>query len=776
MNDGTLAHEDPTSRLTELLKHPDDLDKLHSLKSEFTRKKAAVDGQLKIGLSEQLQITQNGMSSITEGQKTVQLIKEEMMKIDRLCSEAQGMIRDFPEINRMSVMQRNFAAVESMKASVDTFATRLGEIEELLREDDDDLEGQPNLLAIHEGLTRLRDVRDQTMDQVKSSAEGESGLELIENLPLDSGATLRDYFAQLDEVVDQFDEHVGTACLSIINLVQSGNNGLVVRLGLVIEEEEKKDKQVKALQDAQREFQDVASRFKSINVGARELRGYKKKFLQAVEASAQAQFEGVNQTFDEDPDRLEKSCRWFFNDLNTVKLGMVDLLPKRWKIFRTYTNIYHKLMRNFLVSRLDDENITPVHMLAILNWVPKYYSKMQRLEVKEEELKPHVIDDREGDLVREYRSLITKAVEEWMERIASTDRRTFTSREEGSLDLDADGHLHTKSLGDMWTMLREQLAVAQSSGRPDVVEGVVDAMMRALKARQQMWERLLDAEYRKIELAAETAANPSDIEGLSSFQDWLVAIANDQITNIDDQPQLGTTSFLTRFKRDYEPLVSPSYPVTTAAEHDSLTNGYIDLASHCMQLFASLLFTTDFRHVAKTFFIPSQWYQERPMQQIVTTFDDYLGGENNISQVLHASLRDILVEELADALLVRYLESVKNRGAKFRRADPFTEKIKDDVVTVFTFFSAHPDTFELVKDKWRAVNTFENLLSADRGQGVVEAFERMKTTYWDVQIGWVEAVLRARDDFDRAMLSSVKSAAASLDVERGPETVMSKVK
>lgn len=786
MNDAALpsTFEDTTSKLAELLKHPDDLDKLPALKSDFSRRKAAIDSQLKLGLSEQLTITQNGMSSIADGQKSVQLIKEEMQKIDKLCAEAQNMIRDFPEINRMSVMQRNFAAVEEMKGAIDGFAERLLEMEELLREDDGDVDNQPNLLAIHEGLTGLRDVRDQAMDQVKSSeVEGESGLELIDNLPLESaGVTLRELFGKLDEVVELFDEHVGQACLQIIQLIQAGNNGIVVRLGLVIEEEEKKDRQVKALQDAQREFQDVASRFKSINAaGNRELRGYKSKFLEAVEATAQAQFEMVQQAFLEDPDHIEKACRWFFNDLNTVKLGMQDLLPKKWKIFRTYTNIYHKLMHDFLVERLDDKDITPVHMLVILNWIGKYYSKMQRLGVPEAALKPHVIDDREPDLVREYRTLITRAVEQWMDRMATTDRRVFTAREENILDLDADGHLHTKSLGDMWTMLREQLLVAQSSGRPDVVEGVVDAMMRALKSRQQMWERLVDAEFRKMASAAETAANPSDIENLSTFQDWLVAIANDQITNIDDGAGEGAhTSFLTRFRRDYEPLVSPAYTVTVTPEHEALTNGYIDLATHCMRLFASLLFTTDFRNVVKVFFTPD-WYKgvggAAVIAQITTTFEDYLSGENNVSQVLHHSLRDILVEELSDALLVRYLEGVKNRGAKFRRADPFTDKIKEDVVTVFNFFSAYGiDTFDLIKDKWRVISAFEGLLSADKGEGVVEAFKRFKEGYWDVQLGWVEAVLRSRDDFDRAMLSAVKSCAAGMNVERGMETVMSKVK
>jgi len=769
-----VQNPDVSSKLAELLRHPDDLSKLAGLKSEFTRKKVTIDAQLKQGLQEQLTITQSGMTSISDGQKLLTAIKDEMMRIDKLCSESQNMIRAFPEVSRMSVMQRNFAAVQAMKEIVDTFAEKLEDLEALLRDDDQDLENQPNLLAIHQGLTNLRDARDLAMEQCKGSVEGEGGLEMIENLPLEaSGSTLAQYFGKLDQVIEWFDEHVGTACISLIPLIQAGNHGLVVRLALVIEEEEKKDRQVKALQEAQREFGDIVSRFQGLNASQRELRGYQSKFLQAIEASAAAQFETVKTAFLDDPEKLEKSCRWFFNDLNTVKLGLQDLVPKKWKIFKTYTNIYHKLMHDFLVARLDDKSTTPLHMLAILTWVGKYYSKMSRLGINEADLSPQVIDERESDLVREYRNLITKSVEQWMERIANTDRKAFRDREENSLDQDAEGRLHTKTLGDMWTMLREQLSVAQSSGRPDVVEGVVDAMARALKGRQQMWERLVDDEVRKIESIND--ASQLEGAGVSSFQEWLAAIANDQITNIDDHPETNTTSFLTRFNSDWEPYVTPVYISTSAMEFETLTNGYVDLATHCMHLFASLMFSTDFKDIMKDFFTP-KWYSGKPMAQITTTIDDYLSGDNNYTEVLHPSLRDILIEELSDALLVRYLSSIRNKSVKFRRSDSFTLKIKEDLQTVFTYFAQFPDTFELIKEKWRVVLAFESLLSADKGQGVVEAFESMKTQYWDVQIGWVEAVLRTRDDFDRSMASSVKSSAAALYVERGPETVMSKVK
>ena len=47
-------------------------------------------------------------------------------------------------------------------------------------------------------------------------------------------------------------------------------------------------------------------------------------------------------------------------------------------------------------------------------------------------------------------------------------------------------------------MLREQLIVASSAELTDVVEGVVDAMFRALKTRQEMWFGLINGELAAV--------------------------------------------------------------------------------------------------------------------------------------------------------------------------------------------------------------------------------------------------------------------------------------
>ena len=741
-----------TIKLAELLRHPEDLDKIPALKSEFIRKKAAIDGQLKVGLKEQLEVTQSGMGSISESQRTVNQIKEEMMKIDKLCAESQNMIRDFPNINVVSQIHRNFLQVETMKNNIDTFNERLKDLEIQLLEDERDLENQPNLLIVHHGLTQLRDIRDDAMDQIKKASD--SSLE----------GTLQDYFIKLDQVVDIFDEHVGSVCINLIPLVQSDNKSMVVRIALIIEEEEKNDLKVKAMLDAHKEYKELASRFKSIKAGPKQQRGYKEKFLKAIEYYAQAQFDGSEQIFLEDPGRLEKSLKWYFNDLNTVKLGMVGLMPKKWKIFKTYTTIYHKLMHDWLIKLVDDDKSTPVHILSIIHWSEKYYAKMAKLGWSSADLQPQLLDDREPELVREWRQLIVNSVDEWMGRMFVADRKSFLAREPNSLDNDTQGYFRTKTLPDMWRMLREQTLVAGNSDRADVVEGVLDEMFRALKRRQTSWQKLVDDECAKYKSAS------SDQDGLQVLQDWLIAIANDQILCIDDNEESGQFGYLTRFKRDFEPLVPTKYMINAETELDIIRDGYVDLGTHCISSFVSLIFTIDFRSTITEFFTP-KWYTELGMKRITSTFDDYI---SDYSEVLHHSMLDIFVEELSDSLLVRYLLSVRNKGAKFRRSEPFTDKFKDDVITVFEFFKRFPD-FGLIKQKWRVVDYLVRLLEADKS-GVPAVYETMKREYWDVQLSWVESVLRSRDDYDRGMLSSVKAKAAVVYVERGQETILSKVK
>ncbi|OQD81181.1 hypothetical protein PENANT_c029G07680 [Penicillium antarcticum] len=745
-------------RLEDLLRHPEDLDKIGSLKADYLRKKAAVDSRLREGLRDQLEAVQRSIGALTEGQRQVSKTKDELQGIDKLCAESQESVEDFAQIDQLARIQRHFDATLMMKRGLENFGGDIQEVEELLREDDEDMENQPNLLRAHMQISRLRDFRDEAMDQI-GKAHDQSSQE-----------TLTEYFEGLDSVIEWFDDHLGTACMNLIPLVQSDNKSMVVRLAVVVMNEEKNDDTVRALQEAQKDHKDLASRFKSMNIGPKTVRGYKDKFIQAIELYAQGQFEETLENFLSDPDNLEKSFRWYFNDLFTVKQGMQSLVPKKWKIYKTYTDIYHRQMHDSLVGMIDDPELPADNLLTIIHWSDKYYKKMKKLGWTPAELQPNILDDREPELVRQWQSVIINAVEEWMDRIFNADKRSLMDRVSDALDNNAEGHFRTKTLADMWRMLHEQIMASGASDRTDVVEGVIDAMFRALKARQSAWQALIDEECAKHQ-----AASADQAEGVQLLQDWMIGVANDQISCIDDNEETGQFGYLTRFKNDFETLVTAKYMATRAnIELEVLRDSYVDLSTHCLAKFVNMVFTVDLDSVLPDIYT-SRWYGEYAMKRITSTFEDYM---SDYTPVLHPSLAEILVEELSDELLVRYLGAVRNKGVKFRRqVDPFTEKFKDDVLTVFAFFENYPDSFEgTIKQKWRLVDWLVRLLATEKGPGLVEVYESFKLEYWDLQLSWVEAVLRTRDDFERSMITSIKAKAAELSVERGMETIMSRLR
>lgn len=753
-------------RIHDLLRTPDDLEKLASLKADVVRRKADVDARLREGLDHHLETTQNGMSTLAEGQKLVGQIRDEMKSIHDLCEQAQAIRKDFPQIDYLARVHRNFEATRAMQAGLDGFERDCNEVVSLLEADERDEQTQPNLLEAHMKLTRLRDFRDEALDQI-SKAKDDS-----------LRHTLEDWFAPLEQPVDTFDNHIGVICMNVLDLVQSGNDGLVVRLAIVLQAEEKNDERVRALLDAQRDHQDLVSKFTSFAIGPKSIRGYKEKFLKAVELVAQQKFDGIRDSFLEDPEKLVKQTKWFFNDLMAVKQGMQKLFPKKWKILQTYVAIYHKMMRSFLLSYADSEDMTPPQMLGIVHYIEPYYERMKKLGISRDELSPHVFDNRDGDMVREYRNLIVKALTSWIDRMNTTDQKNFISRSPDAIEQDAQGHFRTKTLGDMWRMLHEQTELAGNSQREDVVEGVMSSMCTVLKSRQQRWERLITDEVDKYK-----NPTPEVMETMQPLQEYLLAIANDQIACVDDSPDMvsdvtAQAGYLTRFRDHFFALATPPsarYQSTiAAAEIEGLRDGYADLATHSMASFVRLIFMVDFRTITSDLFLPTKWYNERAMDQMISTFDDYI---SDYSSVLHPSLQDILVTEIADNLLIAYLTAItRNRGVKFRRQDPFSARFRDDVLAAFNFFQKqNPEVFkESIKPSWKAINYTVQLLESEK-TAVPGVYEQFKRDFWDLQLGWVEAVLKTRDEWDRNMINAVRKAATSTYGERGLETVMGRV-
>lgn len=86
----------------EYLQSPDDLAKVAAFRKKLEKEKASIDTRLKNGVKEQLIATREGLRKLLGTKNNVQVIKDEMVAIDKEGNEPQINVQTFEQISRVS--------------------------------------------------------------------------------------------------------------------------------------------------------------------------------------------------------------------------------------------------------------------------------------------------------------------------------------------------------------------------------------------------------------------------------------------------------------------------------------------------------------------------------------------------------------------------------------------------------------------------------------------------------------------------------------------------
>ncbi|KAK6359353.1 SNARE-binding exocyst subunit S6 [Orbilia brochopaga] len=738
-----------TAKLAETLRHPDDLERISALKAQYTSDKAAIDAQLKAGVQLQLDVTKAGMRAVDDAQKDLNLIKEELIKIDRLCSEAQTMIRDFPLINEVSRVHRNFTSVEEIMNGLQNLNKNVEEIEMMLNEDNtaDGLMGQmPNLLPVHFKLGSLRDFRDEAMYQATRATD-------------DTSNTLANYFAVMDGSVTEFENRMDLFFSNVLKMVRGRNGSLVVRLAKIIEAEEVADSKLRALQDATSQHSDLVSRFKSINVGSKQQKEYKKRYIECIQASVAEEFKRSEALFAQDSSALMESFDWYFDDLFVVKNMLTKLVPPKWNIFETYLNIYHGQMHEFITKLINDQDLDGQGLLQIILWKSQYDQGLKSLKVDKTTLNPPVLGGPEEDLIREYLNIIVSKMTEWMNTVNQGDVKDFQERKEAP-EVNEHGNFILQGAVIAFQMINQQIDVASDAGKVSVLLGVIDECGGLLKRRQALWDEVTRREVDRFLIDPESVP-----EGIF---EWMLAVANDQAR---------CAVFTESVKSRLLPALPKKAQDHVEQSFGSVVDGFVDMAGVITKRITEIIFN-DLKGPVSTFFTP-EWYSTRPsevtkyMESITVTIESYL---TDCRVGLDSSIAAEMALELSEMTVISYLSAVKNKGAKFlvSSAD-VAAQVRADVLTGFNYFR-DVTSIEAAKQTWPVIEYFIQLIVSPR-EGLWETYVNFKTAYWDLSNDWVDMVLRCREDSNREMLGIIKGRMKEFEaVPIGPPTIMGKVK
>ena len=88
----------------EYLQSPDDLMKIPAFRKKLEKEKASIDIRLKSGVKEQLSVTSESLRKLFSTRDNVQAIRDEMVVIDRACSDPQNTVSTFDQISRVGYL------------------------------------------------------------------------------------------------------------------------------------------------------------------------------------------------------------------------------------------------------------------------------------------------------------------------------------------------------------------------------------------------------------------------------------------------------------------------------------------------------------------------------------------------------------------------------------------------------------------------------------------------------------------------------------------------
>lgn len=165
------AHEVAAAQIAQRFRSPQDFARLMQLRRQIMAEKASVDAQLKAAVQSQVDDAERALAKLSTTRDDADSIAKNLETVDRLSSEAQSMVSNYPKIKKISRTHRNFLATKEHMEQFQSLNERVAKVADMLTEQRRNLLGPAeNLLPIHYTLVHLEAFRNATMERSRGSS------------------------------------------------------------------------------------------------------------------------------------------------------------------------------------------------------------------------------------------------------------------------------------------------------------------------------------------------------------------------------------------------------------------------------------------------------------------------------------------------------------------------------------------------------------------------------------------------------------------------------
>ncbi|WFD43329.1 SNARE-binding exocyst subunit S6 [Malassezia psittaci] len=758
----------PAGLVAEHLKSPDDLSKITALRRKLMREQATLSAKLKIGAKEQLEATRDGLSQLQSTRRETAGIHEVFSQIEKTCQDLQhnstnsgapnqvSGTNSFQTIGQLSHVRRTLVQTSTLLAKFEQLNQEVQELSQLLDEYHRNLLGPaPELLTLHFRIAQWEAFRNETL-----------------HLAAESNDTTQQQLVQLldplDTLLNSFESYLMLLSANILNLVRAGQQGVVVRLVAILERENREDEKTAAIRLAKKANIEGSARFRSVATYGHTIKLYHLKLQETLQLTTQRRLEASwNEAQEPTPLSFFENIPWVYQDLDIVRTRVVPLFPNSYHIYRTYVQTYHRALGALLQEKVSVEEAGASELLEIYQVAQQHQSRLldPSREIEEAWLQPSLLGGREENIMGDYLALLTRKIDEWTATLMHDEITAFVQREKAPEE-DANGMYLLSSCVILFRIVNQQMDTAVHAGDPELLVRVIDHACTVLRNCQASWLQILQQEFKK----QTTAKRPEDVQG--GLVEYMIALANDQLASADQSETL-----LARL----EPVVAQQYKAHVRENLDNTLNGFLDISKHCTQLLVEIVLF-DLRPAFHDLFTFPAWYAEGTTTTICETVRDYA---SDYSARLEPNLFDVLSDDLVTRLLVAYLTTLR-RAARLRMPKA-AERFMADIGELNQLIASMRPLEEATSrvEVLQMMYVLENLPS----HAILSSSPAMVfLPYWTFakahgpNLAFVEAILRARDDMEKADVTSLmESAKRKVKQEGMPEipesgpTIMSAV-
>jgi hypothetical protein len=466
-----------------------------------------------------------------------------------------------------------------------------------------------------------------------------------------------------------------------------------------------------------------------MQANARVIKNYRHKMLDAMEARIKAKFEAEWEGCrGDDLAFIHGLDEWLFADIVRIKDNLASLFPADFNVVEWYIKRYHKTL-NAMLHRIVEAGPDAQALLQLHAWI-KQYRQTMKSEVPAEWLSPPLLDGRAQDLIEDYVKLIITKLDEWTVNLQKEEKNKFRLRETEP-QVTPEGLFGMDGVIDFFQLVNQQIDLSLESNQGAVLARVVTECGRVMHRVQGEWVALVASEVR-----LSTEKRPEEVA--PGLVEYTMALANDQLRAADYTEEL---------QARLEPLVSDKYKGKIVESLNAALDGYLDTAKRCTNALVEFVFN-DLRPATSKLFTP-EWYSSGLATTIIATMRDYMA---DYQAHLNGSLFDYLVDDMLDAFIVTYLTALRRAPAKSLRMPKATDALSRDIGEAFDLFQNYRSP-EALEESLVIMKTIGSMLDASPEMFVLDWHGFAKTH--GPQLAFTEALLRARDNLDRADVADI---------------------